>query len=176
MIREWMRDMETDLFKIRQRRRLKARQRVKPLLRKSTWTANDQFINMAKVMNTTDNDNKIFLGVSDTEDLITAEIMTRRAKTGKTTVQRETTVLGNRSHWAEWAEEHYKDYLYIQSNASSGLIIEENTENFIKFDVNSNSTTIRAFGDVKFAEEQIAIIESNFSVVTSYVEWVYGTD
>ena len=176
MIREWMRDMETDLFKIRQRRRLKARQRVKPLLRKSTWTANDQFINMAKVMNTTDNDNKIFLGVSDTEDLITAEIMTRRAKTGKTTVQRETTVLGNRSHWAEWAEEHYKDYLYIQSNASSGLIIEENTENFIKFDVNSNSTTIRAFGDIEFAEEQIAIIESNFSVVTSYVEWVYGTD
>ena len=94
MIREWMRDMETDLFKIRRRRRLNARKRVKPLLRKSTWTANDQFINMAKVMNTTDNDNKIFLGVSDTEDLITAEIMKRRAETGKTTVQRDTTVLG----------------------------------------------------------------------------------
>ena len=160
----------------RKRARARAASKNAPLLRRGTWSTYDQLINMAKVMNTTDNDNKIFLGVSSTEDLITAEIMKRRAETGKTTVQRDTTVLGNRSHWAAWAETHYKDYLYIQSNASSGLIIEENTDNFITFDVNSNSTTIRAYGDIKFAEAQIVIIESNFSVVTSYVEWVYGTD
>jgi hypothetical protein len=121
-------------------------------------------------------DNKIFLGVSDVEDLITAEIMKRRAESLKTTVQRETTVLCNRERWANWAEGHYKDDLYIQNNSSSGMIIEEGTDNFIKFDVNSNSTTVRAYGDVDFAEDQIEIIASNFSVVTSYIEWIYSSD
>ena len=137
------------------------------------WDAADNIFNLKEIMS---NDNKIFLGVSDVEDLITSEIMKRRAETGKTTVQRETTVLCNRERWASWAEGHYKDELYIQNNSSSGMIIEEDTDNFIKFDVNSNSTTVRAYGDAEFAEDQIEIVESNFSVVTSYIEWVYGSD
>jgi hypothetical protein len=122
------------------------------------------------------NDNKIFLGVSDVEDLITSELMKRRAEAKRTTVQRETTVLCNRERWASWAETHYAKDLYIQNNSSSGMIIEEDTDNFIKFDVNSNSTTVRAYGDPEYAEEMIAIIESNFSVVTSYIEWIYSSD
>jgi hypothetical protein len=122
------------------------------------------------------NDNKIFLGVSDVEDLITSELMKRRAEAKRTTVQRETTVLCNRDRWATWAEVHYANDLYIQNNSSSGMIIEEDTDNFIKFDVNSNSTTVRAYGDAEYAEEMIAIVESNFSVVTSYIEWIYSSD
>jgi SpoVK/Ycf46/Vps4 family AAA+-type ATPase len=56
------------------------------------------------------------------------------------------------------------------------MIIEEATDNFIKFDVNSNSTTVRAYGDAEFAMNQIAIIEENFDVVTSYIEWIYSSD
>jgi hypothetical protein len=158
-------------------KRIKAKKRKSfRLLRKWTWGTFDTPFNMAKIMNISNNENKIFLGVSDTEDLISAEIITRRTNSGNTTIQRDTTVLCNRNNWANWAEEHYKNYLYIQSNNSSGIIIEEKTNNFIKFDVNSNSTTIRAFGDIKFAESHIEIIESNFDVVTSYIEWVYSSN
>jgi hypothetical protein len=152
----------------------RARKRSGKLLRKFTWDAMDNQFNLKEIMNTSDN--KIFLGVSDVEDLITSEIMKRRIEGGHTTVQRETTVLCNRERWATWAEAHYKNMLYVQNNSSSGMIIEEETDNFIKFDVNSNSTTVRAYGNSEFADCIIEEICANFDVVTSYVEWIYSSD
>jgi len=155
-------------------RSTKARRRKqgKKLLRKYTWDAFDNQFDLKKIMD----DKKIFLGVSDFEDLVTVEIMKRRVDANLSTVQRETTVLCDRQRWSRWAEDQYKDCLFVQSNSSTGFIIEEGTNNFIKFDVNSNSTTVRAFGDVEFAEDMIEIVESNFDVVSSYIEWVYGAD
>ena len=183
-IRDWIRELHEHRVSFNEwpptgsslasRLRKRKQSKTKRLLRRHTWDAADNVFNLKEIMSNTDN--KIFLGVSDVEDLITSEVMKRRAETGKTTVQRETTVLCNRERWASWAEGHYKDELYIQNNSSSGMIIEEDTDNFIKFDVNSNSTTVRAYGDAEFAEDQIEIVESNFSVVTSYIEWVYGSD
>jgi SpoVK/Ycf46/Vps4 family AAA+-type ATPase len=161
------------------RARSRARSRTRKirnskLLRKWTWDASDNQFNLKEIMG--NNDNKIFLGVSDVEDLITSEIMKRRADANKTTVQRETTVLCNRERWAKWAEVFYRSDLYIQNNSSSGMIIEEETDNFVKFDVNSNTTTVRAYGDVKYAEDMVEVIEATFDVVTSYVEWIYSSD
>jgi hypothetical protein len=150
----------------------KRRKQGKKLLRKYTWDAFDNQFDLSKIMD----DKKIFLGVSDFEDLITVEIMKRRVDANLSTVQRETTVLCDRQRWSKWAEEQYKDCLFVQSNSSTGFIVEENTNNFIKFDVNSNSTTVRAFGDAEFAEDMVEIVESNFDVVTSYIEWIYGAD
>ena len=162
------------ITRARARTKARATKRRSKLLRKHTWGATDDQFNLKEIMN--NSDNKIFLGVSDVEDLITAEIVKRRIEGGHTTVQRETTVLCNREHWASWAEKHYKDMLYVQNNSSSGFIIEEETENFIKFDVNSNSTTVRAYGNAEFAECIVAEVESSFDVVTSYIEWIYGSD
>jgi SpoVK/Ycf46/Vps4 family AAA+-type ATPase len=128
--------------------------------------------NLNKIM---EKDN-IFLGVSDVEDLITSEIMQKRIGDDKTTVQRETTVLANRETWKRWAEPQFQNDLFVQTNSSSGFIVERDTLNFIKFDVNSNSTTVRAFGDEQYCEDMIEIVECQFDVVTSYIEWVYGSD
>ena len=160
--------------KVRSRAAKKKRARNKKLLRKHTWDAMDNMFNLKEIMS--NNDNKIFLGVSDVEDLITAEIMKRRAESGKSTVQRETTVLCNRERWAKWAEVIFRKQLYIQNNSSSGMIIEEDTNNFVKFDVNSNTTTVRAYGDAEYAEDMIEIVEASFDVVTSYIEWIYSSD
>jgi SpoVK/Ycf46/Vps4 family AAA+-type ATPase len=182
--RDWIRELSANtpnfaptpaLARASSRGRARQRKhRNKRLLRKFTWDAFDNQFNLKEIMN--NSDNKIFLGVSDVEDLITSEIMKRRADSNKTTVQRETTVLCNRERWAKWAEVFYHSNLYIQNNSSSGMIIEEETDNFVKFDVNSNTTTVRAYGDVSFAEDMIEIIEATFDVVTSYVEWIYSGD
>lgn len=156
------------------RSKRRARKRRGNLLRNHVWDAYDDQFNLKEIMS--NNDNKIFLGVSSVEDLITSEIMKRRVEAGNTTIQRETTILCNRERWATWAENNYSDMLYVQSNSSSGFIIEEKTENFIKFDVNSNSTTVRAYGDNKFADNIIKVVESNFDIVTSYIEWIYSSD
>jgi SpoVK/Ycf46/Vps4 family AAA+-type ATPase len=130
-------------------------------------------LQLNKIMENKDN---IFLGVSDFEDLVTSEILRRRVDADLTTVQRETTVLANRHTWKNWAETQFKDWLFVQTNSSSGFIVEPETNNFIKFSVNSNSTEVRAHGDKDFAEYTITLIEGQFSVVTSYIEWIYGGD
>ena len=127
--------------------------------------------NLNKIM---ENEN-IFLGVSDVEDLVTAEIMQKRVEADKTTVQRETTVLANRDTWKRWAEIHFEHDLFVQTNSSSGLIVSTDN-NFIKFDVNSNSTSVRAFGDSSFCDNIVSQVEQKFSVVTSYIEWIYSSD
>jgi len=119
---------------------------------------------------------KIFLGVSDFDDLITSEILKRRVEAGQRTIHRQTDVLCNREHWATWAEEIFKNELHIQGNSSNGIIIERDTNNYIKFDVNSNTTTVRAYGDADFADSIIGIVEAKFNVVTCHIEWVYGSD
>ena len=167
-------DFQPALARAKSRGSKARRKRNGKLLRKFTWDATDDQFNLKEIMN--NSDNKIFLGVSDVEDLVTAEIMKRRIEGGYTTVQRETTILCNRERWATWAENHYGNMLYVQSNSSSGFIIEEETENFIKFDVNSNSTTVRAYGDDEFADCIVAEVEASFDVVTSYVEWIYSSD
>ena len=164
------------LTRARSRARARRKARAGRVLRAFTWDATDNMFNLKEIMSDKNSDNKIFLGVSDIEDLITAGIMKRRVDAGNTTVQRETTVLCNRERWASWAEDHYKSMLYVQNNSSSGFIIEEETNNFIKFDVNSNSTSVRAFGNAEFAECIIDEVEANFDVVTSYIEWIYGSD
>ena len=182
-VRDWIRSLNLApanevapaLARARVRSRTRARKnRTKKLLRKFTWDVSDNQFSLKDIMS--DTDNKIFLGVSDVEDLITSEIMKRRAEASKTTVQRETTVLCNRERWAKWAEVFYRSDLYIQNNSSSGMIIEDGTDNFIKFDVNSNTTTVRAYGDPQYAEDMVEIIESTFDVVTSYIEWIYSSD
>ena len=158
------------------RARRKQLGRTKKLLRKHRWDASDNQFFLNKIMKDNEMSEKIFLGVSDFDDLITSEVLQRRIDAGVTTLQRETTVLANRSTWKEWAEKHFKGMMFVQSSSSDGFLIEEDTNNFVKYDVNSNSTTVRAFGDEDFIESIIAEVESSFSIVTSYIEWVYGSD
>ena len=35
---------------------------------------------------------------------------------------------------------------------------------------------MRAYGDAVFAECIVAEVEATFDVVTSYIEWIYGSD
>ena len=158
---------------IRRKALQKSRQK---LLRRHVWDAADNMLFLNKIMKDKTMSDKIFLGVSDFDDLMTSEVLQRRVEAGVTTLQRETTVLANRSTWKEWAENHFKAMMFVQSSSSDGFLIEEDTNNFIKYNVNSNSTTVRAFGDADFIESIIAEVESSFSIVTSYIEWIYSSD
>lgn len=156
------------------RRRSKSKHKQsKRTLKRFVWTADDNQLNLPEIMT---DDNKIFLGVSDFDDLITTQILQRRVAAAKQTVHRETTVLCNRARWSEWCEEKFADCLFVQGSASSGFIIEEETDNYITYNVNNNSTTVRCFGDADFAEATLSVVEEFFDVVTSHIEWIYSND
>ena len=160
--------------RITRNRRRRAAKGSRRTLKRHGWDATDNMFNLKDIMG--NEENKIFLGVSDFDDLITSELLKRRVDAGKQTVHRETTVLANRQKWSAWAEASFKENLFVQGNASSGFIIEESTDNYITYSVNSNSTTVRVFGDVEYCEDLLEIVESNFDVVTSYIEWIYSGD
>jgi hypothetical protein len=161
--------------KARRKARALRIRRDKRFIKRWTWQIEDGFP-AEQLLKGNEMSDKIFLGVSDFDDLISSEVLRRRTENGLTTVQRETTVLCNRETWKHWAEDYFQDYLYTQTSSSAGFVIQEESMQLIKFDVNSNSTTVRCFGDVEWAESVIDSIESKFSVVTSYIEWIYGGD
>jgi len=146
----------------------------KKFLKRFTWDASDNMLPLKEIMNQTER--SIYLGVSDIDDLITSEVLKRRVDAGQSTLQRETTVLCNRETWKTWLEENFKECLIVESSSSDGFVINEETNNFIKYSVNSNSTTVRSFGDAVWADGIVLEIEGKFSVVTSYIEWIYGSD
>jgi hypothetical protein len=180
-IRQLLRDLDAGTPQITYRPSARARintarRRNKKLLRRHVWDANDNQLFLNKIMKDNEMSEKIFLGVSDFDDLITSEVLQRRVEAGVKTLQRETTVLANRSTWRDWAESHFTNFMFVQSSSSNGFIIENDTNNFIKYDVNSNSTTVRAYGDDVFIESIIAEVEASFDIVTSYIEWIYSSD
>jgi hypothetical protein len=146
----------------------------KRTLKGFTFDHYDDMTNLKEFMS--NSDNKVFMGVSDFSDLITTEVLQKRVDAGKQTLHRETTVLANRKAWADWSEEEFEGCLFVQGSASSGFIIEEDDLNYITYSVNSNSTTVRAFGDEVFVEYIMDLVTGKFDVVTSYIEWIYSGD
>ena len=90
-IRQWIRELQaghnvvrTSFPALARSTKSRRRKQGKKLLRKYTWDAFDNQFDLSKIMD----DKKIFLGVSDFEDLITVEIMKRRVDANLSTVQR----------------------------------------------------------------------------------------
>jgi hypothetical protein len=156
------------------RKRKQAASGSKRTLTKYTFDHYDDMTNLKEFMS--NSDSKVFMGVSDFSDLITTEVLQKRVDAGKQTLHRETTVLANRKAWADWSEEEFDGCLFVQGSASSGFIIEEDDLNYITYSVNSNSTTIRAFGDATFVEYIMDLVTGKFDIVTSYIEWIYSSD
>jgi hypothetical protein len=121
-------------------------------------------------------DKKIFLGASDFDDYVKSEIVKRRFDQKKQTLFREITVLTNRKEWNKWSEEYYGNKQITEYNTSSGIILDEKTDDFIQYYVNDNSIEIRIFGDLKFTKSTLKLIKENFSEVGSHIEWVYSGD
>jgi len=172
-LRDLIRSVSSGSYPPIRKRFRKSYRRNRRTLKRWAWGADDGNFNYGSIM---ENNEKIFLGVSDFDDLITSDILKRRVDVGRKTVHRDTTVLCNREHWASWAENQYANTLYVQGNSSSGFIIFEEELNYITYSVDSNTTTVRAFGDVEFCENVILTVESKFDIVTSHIEWIYSSD
>jgi hypothetical protein len=172
-LRDLIRSVSSGSYPPIRKRFRKSYRRNRRTLKKWAWDATDGNFNYGNIM---ENNEKIFLGVSDFDDLITSDILKRRVDVGRKTVHRDTTVLCNREHWAAWAENQYANTLYVQGNSSGGFIIFEKELNYITYSVDSNTTTVRAFGDIEFCENVIVTVENKFDIVTSHIEWIYSSD
>jgi hypothetical protein len=99
----------------------------------------------------------------------------KRTEDGKSTITRELKLLGGRHKWHEFFEEQFDGDHIIQFTDSNGVIITEG-ENFIRYNVNSNTITVTTNGDSDFIDEVEKILLAHFEEVTSYIEWIYSSD
>ena len=163
--------------RVKVRKKSHAKKHTNKILKNWRWTEGSFPANPEHIMEQMkQTNNQIFLGVSDFNDLTVAEVLNARIKSNKKTVNRETTVLCNRSSWAGWAEKTFNSWLFFQASSSSGFIIDEENNNLVQFYCDSNSTTVHARGDEDFADRIINMVETNFDVVTAQIEWIYSAD
>lgn len=121
------------------------------------------------------NEKNIFIGASDYGDYLYSQLLVIRGDKEKSTFSRELKLQGNRRRWFEFIEDEFIDDHIMEFNESTGMIVGLD-ENFIRFDVNSNSINVRLYGDQDYLVETSKLFLSEFDEVTSYIEWVYSSD
>jgi hypothetical protein len=151
-----------------QRPRISKRPRKKRHFNSWTWNSIETPSNIMS-------SEKIFIGANDYGDYLYSQLLVARGEKNKSTFNRDLKLHGNRSKWTHFIESEFDGDHIIELSESNGLIITDE-ENFIRYDVSSNSITARMYGDADFNAEIEKLLLQNFDVVTSYIEWVYSSD
>jgi hypothetical protein len=145
--------------------------RIENAIKKWTYhTEDDSFA--PPIMN---NENKIFIGVSDIIDMLVAETLSRRSKSLKQTIFRSVHISANRKSWSEWIEKTFPEFFILEGTSSAGFILNKETDEFFRYDVNSTSTEISVYGSSEFVKGILKKTSANFEEVVSHIEWVYST-
>lgn len=140
-------------------------------VRKFTYNPEDDAF-APPVMNS---ENKIFIGVSDIIDLLISETLSRRAQSLKQTIFRSVHISANRKTWSEWIERTFPSFFILEGTNSAGFILNKETDEFFRYDVNSTSTEISVYGSIEFVKEILKKTSEAFEEVVSHIEWVYST-
>jgi hypothetical protein len=136
----------------------------------NSWTWSSEEIASHKMSN-----EKIFIGASDYSDYLYSQLLDARTVDGKSTLSRELKLLGGRSKWQEFIEDEFDGDHILEFHDSAGIIVTEGN-NFIRYNVSSNTITVTIYGDEIFLKNASDILLKQFEEVTSYIEWVYSSD
>jgi hypothetical protein len=160
-----------DRVGLRRSSRLMQKIRKSQTIQNWTFTTQDDMFS-PEIMN---NPNKIFIGVSDVNDMLVAEALQRRSESRQNTLFRNVQVATNRRAWVTWCEKQFDTFMFMQANSSNGFIINNETNDFITYRVDSTSTEVSVYGDRAFVDYILALISKSFDEVVSHIEWVYSS-
>lgn len=123
------------------------------------------------------NDN-MYLACSDQSDIIRSNIRAKRIEMGQSIFIRQTQVLCSKDSLTKYIESQYKSahYNIIQTQEGSGIVIEPDLNRWFEYYCGSNSVKIQAHGDEDWANVIINLFETEFTVVTSHIDWIYTAD
>lgn len=118
---------------------------------------------------------KIFVGASDYSDFVFSQLLNERTSKEKSTHTREFKLHGNRKEWHNYIEKSFVDNRLFEFNDSNGIILL-NDDNFIRYDVSSNTIIVKPYGDLNFIHDIQKEFLEEFDLVTSYIEWIYSNN
>lgn len=173
-LRRLLSDVGSDLITAADRiqprvRRASKRFRSKKFLKRSTWDSVD--VHSPKInMNKSD----IFLGASDVGDYITGQIIFKRNELGIETILKEFTFIATRSEWMSEVETSM--LRPIQLREENGLLIDNTGISYLKYEINSSSIVVSAYGDKEFVTAWYTNLTNKYAEVKNVIEWIYSGD
>jgi hypothetical protein len=117
----------------------------------------------------------VFLGATDVSDYIISNLIIARHDDKKGTQHEEITVLSTRSQWITFLKSMNHQRL-IQLTNNDGFLIDDETNSYIRYDVNSSSVLVRLSGDLDVVDAWSKSISDAFEVVNNIIEWIYSAD
>jgi hypothetical protein len=155
------------LARPRRRSSVKIR-RTKRLFRRWSWDTVDVKRNILE-------QNDIFLGASDVSDYISGRIAMQRDAEGLGMEHHRTTILCDRNRWfASLA--NFEGLRITKFGDSQGFVIDDEQLCYFRYEINSASIIVDAYGSEQFVDHWTHWLEDTFEVVDNVIEWIYSND
>jgi len=119
--------------------------------------------------------NDIFLGASDVSDYISGRIAMERDARGLGMEHQRTTILCDRNRWFTMLDT-FSGLRVTKFGESSGYVIVDEELCYFRYEINSASIIVDAYGDSDFVEKWTTWLEDNFEIVDNVIEWIYSND
>ncbi len=142
--------------------------RTKRIFKRWAWDVVDVKRNIVE-------QNDIFLGASDVSDYISGRIAMERDARGLGMEHQRTTILCDRNRWFTMLDT-FSGLRVTKFGESSGYVIVDEELCYFRYEINSASIIVDAYGDNDFVERWTTWLEDNFEIVDNVIEWIYSND
>ncbi len=142
--------------------------RTKRIFKRWAWDVVDVKRNIVE-------QNDIFLGASDVSDYISGRIAMERDARGLGMEHQRTTILCDRNRWFTMLDT-FSGLRVTKFGESSGYVIVDEELCYFRYEINSASIIVDAYGDNDFVEKWTTWLEDNFEIVDNVIEWIYSND
>ena len=142
--------------------------RTKRIFKRWAWDVVDVKRNIVE-------QNDIFLGASDVSDYISGRIAMERDARGLGMEHQRTTILCDRNRWFTMLDT-FSGLRVTKFGESSGYVIVDEELCYFRYEINSASIIVDAYGDSDFVEKWTTWLEDNFEIVDNVIEWIYSND
>jgi len=119
---------------------------------------------------------EFFLSGVSLNDHYISKIVNERTRLKKSTITFRESFISDHRSWTKFSRESYKDLQIIEFSSDAGMIIDNMSNCFIDYSVNSNAVDVKVYGDEQFVKFHQNILHKNFNTSKSNIEWMYSGD
>ena len=119
---------------------------------------------------------EFFLSGVSLNDHYISKIVNERTRLKKSTITFRESFISDHRSWTKFSRETYKDLQLIEFSSDAGMIIDNMSNCFIDYSVNSNAVDVKVYGDEQFVKFHQNILHKNFNTSKSNIEWMYSGD
>ena len=119
---------------------------------------------------------EFFLAAASLNDHYITKIVSERTKRRLSTTTQKESLVCDGSEWLEFIHKKYKNLQIVEYGNENGMIIDNDSLEFIDYNISSNLVEVKMYGGFDFVKKAHKEIVKKFTVAKCYIEWIYGGD